>query len=351
MAQQLHGVGEHLREWRLRRRLSQLDLALEADISTRHLSFLETGRAQPSRDMLLHLAEQLDVPLRERNVLLVAAGYAPVFRERSLEDPALAAARTAIDLVLAGHEPFPAIAVDRHWRLVAANEAVELLLRGVDQDLLQQPVNVLRVALHPNGLAPRTVNLAEWRAHLLARLRHQIELTADPELIKLLNELQRYPVARSAKPPPAPPGAAIVLPFQFQTEHGIVTLISTVTVFGTPIDVTVAELALECFYPADTATADILQRAAAIRRDFRARSGTVSPADGRRSDMQYTPRSHDMADAVALHPVAPDLLCDTSSRGNDGPPRDFCSAGPTPDLCPRPPGGGTDDHSHARVPG
>ena len=148
------------------------------------------------------------------------------------------------------------------------------------------PVNVLRVALHPNGLAPRTVNLAEWRAHLLARLRHQIELTADPELIKLLNELQRYPVARSAKPPPAPPGAAIVLPFQLQTEHGIVTLISTVTVFGTPIDVTVAELALECFYPADAATADILQRAAAIRRDFRARSGTVSPADGRHSDMQ-----------------------------------------------------------------
>jgi len=287
MAQQLHGVGEHLREWRLRRRLSQLDLALEADISTRHLSFLETGRAQPSRDMLLHLAEQLDVPLRERNVLLAAAGYAPVFRERSLEDPALAAARAAIDLVLAGHEPFPAIAVDRHWRLVSANKAVGLLLAGVDQDLLRQPVNVLRVALHPNGLAPRTVNLAEWRAHLLARLRRQIELTADPDLIKLLDELQKYPAARSPKPPSAaPPGAAIVLPFQLQTEHGVVTLISTVTVFGTPIDVTVAELALECFYPADAATADILQRAAAIRRDFRARSGTVSPADGGRSDMQ-----------------------------------------------------------------
>jgi transcriptional regulator with XRE-family HTH domain len=287
MAQQLHGVGEHLREWRLRRRLSQLDLALEADISTRHLSFLETGRAQPSRDMLLHLAEQLDVPLRERNVLLAAAGYAPVFRERSLEDPALAAARAAIDLVLAGHEPFPAIAVDRHWRLVSANKALELLLAGVDQDLLRQPVNVLRVALHPNGLAPRTVNLAEWRAHLLARLRRQIELTADPDLIKLLDELQKYPAARSTKPPSSVPlGAAIVLPFQLQTEHGIMTLISTVTVFGTPIDVTVAELALECFYPADAATADILQRAAAIRRDFRARSGTVSPADGQRSDIQ-----------------------------------------------------------------
>ena len=222
-----------MREWRLRRRLSQLDLALEADISTRHLSFLETGRAQPSRDMLLHLAEQLDVPLRERNVLLAAAGYAAVFRERSLEDPALAAARTAIDLVLAGHEPFPAIAVDRHWKLVSANKAVGLLLAGVDQDLLRQPVNALRVALHPNGLAPRTVNLAEWRAHLLARLRRQIELTADPDLIELLNELQKYPAARSAKPPSsAPPGAAVVLPFQLQTEHGIVSLISTVTVFG-----------------------------------------------------------------------------------------------------------------------
>jgi len=217
MAQQLHGVGEHLRGWRLRRRLSQLDLALEADISARHLSFLETGRAQPSRDMLLHLAEQLDVPLRERNVLLAAAGYAPVFRERSLEDPALAAARAAIDLVLAGHDPFPAIAVDRHWKLVSANMAAGLLLAGVDQDLLRQPVNVLRLALHPNGLAPRTVNLAEWRAHLLARLRRQIELTADPHLIKLLNELERYPVTRSAKPPSsASLGAAVVLPFQLR---------------------------------------------------------------------------------------------------------------------------------------
>jgi hypothetical protein len=157
----------------------------------------------------------------------------------------------------------------------------------VDQDLLRQPVNVLRVALHPNGLAPRTVNLAERRAHLLARLRRQIELTADAELIKLLNELQRYPAARSAKSPSsASPGAAVVLPFQLQTEHGIVSLISTVTVFGTPIDVTVAELALECFYPADAATADILQHAAAIRRDHPARSGTVSPADGQRSDRQ-----------------------------------------------------------------
>jgi hypothetical protein len=167
--------------------------------------------------------------------------------------------------------------VDRHWRLVSANKAVGLLLAGVE-DLLRQPVNVLRVALHPNGLAPRTVNLAEWRSHLLARLRRQIELTADPDLIKLLDELQKYPAARSAKPPSsALSGTAVVLPFQLQTEHGIVSLIGTVTVFGTPIDVTAAELALECFYPADVATADILQRAAAIRRDSQAWSGI---ADG-----------------------------------------------------------------------
>src|SRR5712672_251849 len=155
-------IGTHLREWRQRRRMSQLDLASEAEISTRHLSFLETGRAQPSRDMVLHLAEQLEVPLRERNVLLVAAGYAPVFAERSLQDPALQAARKAVDLVLAGHEPYPALAVDRHWTLIAANSAVGRLIGGADASLLQPPVNVLRLSLHPKGLAPRIANLAEW---------------------------------------------------------------------------------------------------------------------------------------------------------------------------------------------
>ena len=155
MARKPRGIGEHLREWRARRRMSQLELALDAGISTRHLSFLETGRAQPSRDMVLHLAERLDVPLRERNVFLAAAGYAPIFGERSLDDPALAAALAAIDLVLAAHEPYPAIAVDRHWNLVSANLAVQLLLRGVARELMRPPVNVLRLALHPDGLAPR----------------------------------------------------------------------------------------------------------------------------------------------------------------------------------------------------
>src|ERR1019366_8857866 len=168
-------VGDLLREWRQRRRMSQLDLACEADISTRHLSFLETGRSTPSREMVLHLAERLDVPPRARNALLNAAGYAAAFPERRLDAPAMTAARQAIDLVLAGHEPHPALAVDRHWCMAAANRAVAPLIAGVDPALLRPPVNVLRLSLHPGGLAPRTVNLGEWRAHLLERLRQQIE--------------------------------------------------------------------------------------------------------------------------------------------------------------------------------
>ena len=171
-------VGDMLREWRQRRRLSQLELSLEAEISTRHLSFLETGRSQPSREMVLRLAEQLAVPLRDRNVLLQAAGYAQVFPERPLDDPALQIARQAVDQVLAGHEPYPALAVDRHWNLIAANDATMRLVTGVDPALLQPPVNVLRLALHPSGMAPRTANLAEWRAHLLARLGRQIQISA-----------------------------------------------------------------------------------------------------------------------------------------------------------------------------
>src|SRR3954469_2363669 len=172
-------IGNHLRDWRQRRRLSQLDLALEAEISTKHLSFLETGRAQPSREMVLRLSERLDVPLRERNVLLVSAGFAPVFPQRPLGDPALGPARKAVDLVLKGHEPYPALAIDRHWTLIAHNAAVPPLLLAADATLLQPPVNVLRLSLHPKGLAPRIANLAEWRAHLLTRLRQQIDVTAD----------------------------------------------------------------------------------------------------------------------------------------------------------------------------
>jgi transcriptional regulator with XRE-family HTH domain len=255
-------VGDLLREWRQRRGLSQLELSLDADISTRHLSFLETGRSQPSREMVLRLAEHLDVPLRERNILLHAAGYATVFPERPLDDPALRVARQAVDQVLKGHEPYPALAVDRHWTLVASNDATNRLVAGVDAALLQPPVNVLRLALHPRGMAPRTANLGEWRAHLLARLSHQIQVSGDPALIRLLRELRDYPA------PDAPhevDHTACVVPLRLNTDEGPLTFFSTITVFGTPVDITLSELAVEAFYPADAATVEALQRSAAQR--------------------------------------------------------------------------------------
>ncbi|GGC50880.1 helix-turn-helix domain-containing protein [Chelatococcus reniformis] len=263
MIQTQRTVGDHLRDWRQRRRLSQLDLALEAEISTKHLSFLETGRSQPSRDMLLLLAEHLDIPLRERNVLMVAAGFAPVFPERALDDPALTAARAAVDLVLRGHEPYPALAIDRHWTMLAANGAVAPLMAGVAPALLKSPVNVMRLALHPDGLAPHTANLPEWRGHLLARLRHQVEVSADPVLIELLSELKAYPTSSFSSPrlpPPEVDHASVVVPFQLVVDGTVLAFISTTTVFGTPVDITLAELALETFFPADAATADVLKR-------------------------------------------------------------------------------------------
>jgi transcriptional regulator with XRE-family HTH domain len=250
-ARSIH-IGEHLREWRQRRHLSQLDLAGEADISARHLSFVETGRSAPSREMVLKLAERLDVPLRERNVLLVAAGFAPAFPQRALDDPALKSAREAINLVLKAHEPNPALAYDRHWNLVSANRMVAPLLEGVPQRLLGQPFNILRLAFHPEGLAPRTVNLGEWAAHLLERLHRQCEATADPELIKLYNDLRSYPLpARSG--PVSPDNVAI--PFKLRHNGEVLSFISTTMVFGTPVDVTLSELALETFFPADELTA------------------------------------------------------------------------------------------------
>jgi len=255
-------IGDHLREWRQRRRLSQLDLALEADISAKHLSFLETGRAQPSRDMVLHLAERLDVPLRERNVLLLSAGYAPVFAQRGLDDPALRQQRHAVDLVLKGHDPYPALAVDRHWTLVAHNAAVPALIASADPSLLAPPVNVLRLSLHPKGLAPRIANLPEWRAHLLMRLRQQIDVTADGQLIKLLDELSGYPAPGGGKVPRTTLNedyAGVVVPLQFMSDAGILSFFSTTTIFGTPLDVTLSELAIESFFPADAATAEKLR--------------------------------------------------------------------------------------------
>jgi transcriptional regulator with XRE-family HTH domain len=257
-------VGHLLREWRQRRRLSQLALAGDAGISTRHLSFVETGRAQPSRDMLLHLSEQLEVPVRERNILLVAAGYAPIFPERPLEDPALTAARAAIDLVLERQKPYPAFALDRHWHIVASNGALPELYDGVDPALLQPPVNAMRLSLHPRGLAPRIANLAEWRAHLLFRLRRQAELTADAAVIELLREVGAYPAP--AGKPPQPLDHDIVVPFRIRTAAGLLSFFSMTTVFGTPVDVMLSELALELFFPADEDTAVAVQRMAATSR-------------------------------------------------------------------------------------
>jgi transcriptional regulator with XRE-family HTH domain len=238
-------VGGLIRQWRQRRRLSQLDLACDAGISTRHLSFVETGRAQPSRDMLLHLSEQLDVPVRERNVLLVAAGYAPIFPERPLEHPALAAARAAVDLVLERQKPYPAFALDRHWRVVASNAALPQLYDGVAPELMKPPVNAMRLSLHPRGLAPRIANLGE--------------------LIDLLREVGNYP--GPAGPPVQVTGLEheIAVPFQIRTTGGPLSFFSMTTVFGTPVDVMLSELALEPFFPADDETARSVERIAAAR--------------------------------------------------------------------------------------
>ncbi|MGF6916911.1 transcriptional regulator with XRE-family HTH domain [Paraburkholderia sp. 40] len=248
--------------------MSQLLLATEADISTRHLSFVESGRALPSREMVMHLAERLDVPLRARNALLVAAGYAPLFRERPLSDPQLAAAREAVELVLKGHEPYPALAIDRHWTIVATNNAIAPLLSGASPELLKPPVNALRLSLHPQGIAASIVNWHAWREHVLARLQRQIDVSGDGTLSALRDELAGYP---------APPDAdastlddavlnQIAVPLRLRTPLGVLSFFSTTTVFGTPVDVTLSELAIEAFFPADRQTASALREFAEHQR-------------------------------------------------------------------------------------
>lgn len=233
-------------------------------MSTRHLSFLETGRSQPSRAMLLRLAERLSVPLRERNALLVAAGFAPMYSMHSLSDPAMSSARAAVDLILSGHEPFPALLVDRHWTLVAANRTVMPMLAGVDESLLVPPMNVLRLTLHPKGLAPRIENLAQWRAHVIGRVQRDFELTADEKLKGLLDELRSYPVSEGDTSDEEPTSyGGVVVPMKMRTPAGVITLFSTTTVFGTPVEVTLSELMLEAFYPADEFSAAVLRQAAA----------------------------------------------------------------------------------------
>ena len=248
-------VGELLRQWRRRRGLSQLALAGAAGVSARHLSFVETGRSRPSRAMLLRLGEQLDVPLRDRNALLLAAGLAPAYPQRRLDDPPMAAVADAVRRILTAYEPYPALVVDRHWELVDANDAVAVLTAGCAPALLEPPCNVLRLCLHPDGLAPRIRTLGSWRAHLLSRLRHQIATTGDAHLQELLDELRTYPA-----PPAEPaPHAAPVVPIRLAAPDGReLAFLSTTTLFGTPGDVTVDELAIEAFLPADEATAAAL---------------------------------------------------------------------------------------------
>ena len=261
----LDPFGHLLRRSRQGRGWSQMTLAERADTSTRHLSFMETGRALPSREMVLRLADRLAVPLRERNAWLVAAGYAPMYPQRPLDDPALAAGRAAIDLVLRAHEPYPALALDRHWHAVAMNRAVAPLLAGLPAELLAPPVNVLRLSLHPQGLAPQIANIGQWRHHLLSRLQALAEGSGDAVLAALLDELGAYPV-----PPHAPVSlegehAGLVVPLRLHTAAGPLNFISTTTVFGTPVDVTLQELAIETFFPADEATAQVLRQWAADR--------------------------------------------------------------------------------------
>lgn len=250
--------GSLLRDWRSRRRMSQLDLAAEAEISQRHLSFVESGRANPSRDMVMKLAEHLSVPLRQRNHLLTAAGFAPNFSERPLTDPAMTSAMQAVRLVLKGHEPNPALAVDRHWNLIEANGAIAPFLAGIeDASLLGPPLNVLRLSLHPKGLAPRIANLAEWRTHLLERLQRQADATGDPGLIELEAELERYPSGpRTAT---AQPFGQVAHPLRLRTPGGVLSFISTITIFGTASDITLSEIAIETFFPADEETSAFLR--------------------------------------------------------------------------------------------
>ena len=261
-------VGPLLRDWRQRRRLSQLDVSTRAAISTRHLSFLETGRARPSREMVLHLAEELDVPLRERNTLLVAAGYAPVYQESPLDGDDMATVRETLQQLLTSHEPNPALVVDRQWNLVLANRAIGLMMTGVSEALLAPPVNAMRVALHPEGLAPRIANFEEWSGHLLARLAREVTATGDASLAALYDELAAYPgVSERELAVPHGDGASrLMVTLRLKSPLGDLSFFSTIATFGTAVDITLAELSIESFFPADSATADTLRAALATRR-------------------------------------------------------------------------------------
>lgn len=250
-------VGPLLREWRKRRRLSQLELSLKAEISTRHLSFLETGRSAPSREMVLQLADRLELPLRDRNRMLLAAGYAPAYSETPLDAPVMGSVRAAVGQILDGHEPYPAVVVDRYWNIVDLNPALGSLTSRVAPALLAAPANVLRASLHPDGLAPQIVNLGEWRGHLLSRLHRQVSFSGDSRLAELEEELRGYPCAQAEPEVPGP--GALMVPLRLRTERGELTFFSTVATFGTPLDITVSELCIESFFPADEFTSRALR--------------------------------------------------------------------------------------------
>jgi len=272
MSPTARSLGDHLREWRQRRRMSQLDLALEAGVSARHLSFLETGRSRPSREMVLHLSDQLEVPLRDRNQLLLAAGFSPAFAERALDAQEMSPVREALDRILKGHEPYPAVVVDRWWNLAAANTGIAMFTAEVAPHLMEPPVNALRVTLHPDGMAPRIRNLPEWRAHLLDRLRRQVTVTSDEQLAALYAEVSDYPGGEAPLPAHEP---GIAVPLRFDD----LSFISTISTFGTAVDITLAELAIEAFFPADEATSDYL---------LNATSPSISSRAGAASDSNRT---------------------------------------------------------------
>jgi transcriptional regulator with XRE-family HTH domain len=255
-------IGPLLREWRERRRLTQLELALDAGISTRHLSFVETGRSRPGREMLLRILEQLEIPFREQNRLLLASGHAPAFPERSLEDPQLLPVREALDQILTGHEPYPAVVVDRAWNLVAANSAMRGLTEEVviDPALLEPPVNIMRLGFHPRGLAPLIVNLGQWRAHFCQRLERQLAVTGDPDLAALLEEVAGYPIPGDERDPAPDPEAREMLgPVRFHAPGGgELSFFGMFGTFDTPFEVTTSELAMELLFPADQVTAEAL---------------------------------------------------------------------------------------------
>ncbi|HZG32808.1 MAG TPA: helix-turn-helix transcriptional regulator [Sphingopyxis sp.] len=255
-------LGEQLREWRTRRRMSQMDLALDSEISTRHLSFIETGRSKPSAAMLQRIADCLGVPHRARNALLLAAGYAPDYRERPLDSAEMAGMKAIVEHILRGHEPYPALAVDRHWNMVTANDAIAILIEQVSPALLAPPVNALRIALHPDGLAPQIANYGLWRAHILHRLDLQIEASADAGLIALRDEIAAYPGPANDNDGAV---SSIAVPLVLDTIAGRISFVSTVTIFGTPVDITLSELAIEAFFPADTESAALLARLAERR--------------------------------------------------------------------------------------